>query len=186
MTFTAAPALSAGRTPPVAATRRAFGPAAAGLTLALGLLVSGCGVGGAGAEMRTVNGDKFTVSLPGEAERTERAVPTVTGDPLTTVIYSVRDGDRAYAVSYVDYPAGVDIDLQGAVDGVANGVRGRVTASEALTVDGHPARAGVVNGAKDSSSKAEGTSFVTQIDAGNRMYSVMAVVQGGDDSLRIR
>lgn len=139
---------------------------------AVGLSVlTGCG----SAEMQTVDGEGFTVSLPGKAERTTQTAPTPGGN-VNLVLYGVQDRNSYHGVSYADMPEGVTIDLDGAVKGSAQAMKGTVASSKPSEVQGHKAVDATITGVQ--SNGIEGTAFITDVAVDNRLYTVMSIVKG--------
>ena len=110
------------------------------------LLTTGCGLLQADTEPRTELGplqpmkaEGFRIGLPcvpTESVETE----TVGATRLSTSIWMCDAGESAYTVSRTPFPRGVSIDLDGAVQGAADGVGGQVASSSSIRYSGAQGR----------------------------------------------
>jgi hypothetical protein len=120
---------------------------------------------------------KLSVSVPSKPlERTNKL--KTAGGELEVHMFMIDQKDRAFIVSYTDYPAGsVDPDekktLAGVVDGNARAIKGRVASNEPITIGkkDYPGRAISIEfgGAKKQIYRAR----VYLVD--NRLYQVVAL-----------
>ena len=81
---------------------------------------------------------KFTVALPEKPSEKTSKVPTDAGQ-LELHIFVLDQKDRAYLVTYSDYPAGTVKDnadkvLTGVVEGNAKSLKGKVASEEKITI----------------------------------------------------
>ena len=118
-------------------------------------------------------GGGFRAELPVEPAQgvTERNVGDVT---LQVSWFTAEQGEEAYAVGYVDYPAEVDVSdpaatLAGVPDGAAAEVQGAVRSSSATTFAGHPAIDYEVVSPQNQVAEA------TAVLVGSRLYVIQAM-----------
>jgi hypothetical protein len=107
-------------------------------------LVSPTATPDSGSMWQTVNGDGFSVQMPGKPEKSEQSTPSAAG-PLPIVLYTLSHGYEGYIVGYSEYPDIVfqtdeETLLDGARDGAIENVKGEVTSERAITVAGHTGR----------------------------------------------
>jgi hypothetical protein len=94
---------------------------------------------------QTVNGDSFTVSMPGSPSHDTQSVPSAVG-PIPIHLYTLTEGYEGYIVGYTVYPDSVFSSSQpedlmnGAQSGAINNVQGQVTSQRSITIDGYPGR----------------------------------------------
>ncbi|MGO4258012.1 hypothetical protein [Marmoricola sp. RAF53] len=87
-----------------------------------------------------LDGDGFTVDLPGKARSTTQTVPTQAGD-IKITLYTATDSDGGtFVVAMNEYPPGTNLDLDGAVTGAAANVDGTVESKKTVEFLGNPAR----------------------------------------------
>lgn len=97
------------------------------------------------AKWETVNGDGFTVQMPGTPNKQTQSVPSAVGT-LTFNMYTVEQGGEAFIVGYNDFPAaatqGANPDdlLNRAQQGAVTNVNGKITSEKTITMNGHPGR----------------------------------------------
>jgi hypothetical protein len=145
----------------------------AGLTLLVALVLVACGGGEASKDLDTLDGDGFTVSMPGTPERSEQSVPTAKGT-VKAVSYTSDSNDKAFSIGYTELPAGVQGDLHGAIAGGAANVGGTVKDEKAVTYQGFKARDARITNAADN----KGTLFVRAILAKGRLYVLQFIGEG--------
>jgi hypothetical protein len=146
----------------------------AGLTVLVALVLAACG-GEASKDLQTLDGDGFTVSMPGKPKREEQSVPTARGT-VKTVAYTSDSRDKAFSIGYTDLPKGIEGDLPGAIAGGAGNVGGTVKDEKATTYQGFKARdARITNAAHN-----KGTLFVRAILANGRLYVLQFIGEGKD------
>ena len=123
-------------------------------------------------------GDGFTVLMPGTPKRSEQTAQSAAGT-VTVVLYTSDNRDSAYLVGYTDLPAGATIDLPGAIEGAAAGVKGTVNEERDTTHQGFPARDARITNA-DGGNGIKGTAFLRVIDADDRLYQLQYIEAGAD------
>jgi hypothetical protein len=126
----------------------------------------------------TVNGSGFTVQMPDKPKRSSGTVKTPNG-PVKITLYVVERDDEAYALSVGKMPAGVEPDLDGAIDGAAANVHGTVAERKNTEYHGFPARDATITDAEDAKGN-KGTVFVRVIGAGDRYYQLQYLAEGAD------
>lgn len=124
-----------------------------------------------------VDGDKFTVVLPAPPVKRSQPVTIAGGKTITFVSYSTETGLSQFSVGYADYPASVQLDMDGALTGAAGKVQGTLSSRRSLTVAGKSAREAVVSNASLGGS-TKGTVFVTVVAAGRRVYTIISTAPG--------
>jgi hypothetical protein len=119
-------------------------------------------------------GDRFSVSMPGTPVKSSQRVSTPAG-PVKLISLTVEKSDKAFIVGYTDYPTGTSIDLNGAAQGAAKNVNGRLADLQQVTYRGMPALDFRVV-------KAQGraTLFQRVLAVNNRLYQLLVAVPGPD------
>lgn len=143
-----------------------------GLTALVALVLASCG-GEATKDLATLNGEGFSVSMPGKPIRHVQSVPTVNGT-FKAISYTSDSRDRAFSIGYTELPKGVRGDLRGAIKGGAAKVGGTVRDEKPTTYQGLEARDARITGAADN----KGTLFVRAILAKNRLYLLQFIGDG--------
>ena len=94
---------------------------------------------------QTVNGDGFSVSMPGTPAHDTQSVPSAVG-PIPIHLYTLTEGFEGYIMGWSEYPDAVfsaaqpeDL-LNGAQSGAINNVQGQVTSQRSITLNGYPGR----------------------------------------------
>ena len=144
----------------------------AGLTVLLALVLASCG-GEATKDLETLNGDGFSVSMPGNPTRKVQSIPTASGT-LKAISYTSDSSDKAFSIGYTELPKDRTGDLRGAIKGGAANVRGTVRDEKATKYQGYTARDARITGAADN----KGTLFVRAILANGRMYLLQFIGDG--------
>lgn len=126
----------------------------------------------AAEQMQILTGDRFTVSLPGEPDKTQEAVP---GGGMSMTMYQVEHRRSAYTVGYFDMPAGMAYDVDKGIEGSVKGANGTLVSSSKGTFQGYPS-ADVVAAVSDRGT--DGTAFTTLVVADRRVYVLSTVVPG--------
>lgn len=142
------------------------------LTVLLALALASCG-GEATKDLATLDGDGFSVSMPGKPTRTEQSVRTPNGT-VKAISYTSDSKDKAFSIGYTQLPDGVRGDLKGAIKGGAANVGGTVREETATTYKGYKARDARITGAADN----KGTLFVRAILAKDRLYLLQFIGDG--------
>jgi hypothetical protein len=93
----------------------------------------------------TINGDGFTLSMPGTPSKNDSTIPSAAG-PLQLRMYTLSKGFEGFITGYTEYPDIVfssskpeDL-LDGAQNGAISNVKGEVTSQRSITVAGNPGR----------------------------------------------
>jgi len=146
--------------------------AAAALAALVALLLVACG-GEATKDLATLEGDGFSVSMPGTPKREEQSVPTARGT-VKAVSYTSDSSDKAFSIGFSVLPSGVTGDLKGAIAGGAKNVGGTVRDEVNTTYQGYKTRDARITGAASN----KGTLFVRAILAGNRLYLLQYIGEG--------
>lgn len=125
----------------------------------------------------TLNGDKFSASLPGAPTKSEQNQTTAVGQ-IQINMYSLDRGSEAYAVGYSEYPSFVftskdpQLLLDSARDGGIKNINGEV-------LDERPIKLGDYVGREVTGKSPQGYSFIMRIYLANpREYMTMYVKQG--------
>lgn len=144
------------------------------LTVLLALVLASCG-GEATKDLQTLDGDGFSVSMPGKPTRNEQSVPTANGT-VKAISYTSDSKDKAFSIGYTQLPKGIRGDLPGAIKGGAANVGGTVRDEHATTYKGYKTRDARITGAADN----KGTLFVRAILANDRLYLLQFIGDGPD------
>ncbi|HUQ34509.1 MAG TPA: hypothetical protein VM095_20480 [Pyrinomonadaceae bacterium] len=93
----------------------------------------------------TVDGDGFTLSMPGTPSKNDSTIPSAAG-PLQLRMYTLSKGFEGYITGYTEYPDIVFTSsqpedlLNGAQNGAISNVKGEVTSQRPISVNGNPGR----------------------------------------------
>jgi hypothetical protein len=147
-------------------------PLLPGLTVLVALALASCS-GEATKDLATLDGDGFSVSMPGKPTRKVQTVSTPNGT-FKAISYTSDSRDRAFSIGYTELRAGVRGDLHGAIKGGAANVGGKVRDEVATTYHGFRARDARITGAADN----KGTLFVRAIIAKSRLYLLQYIGNG--------
>lgn len=96
-------------------------------------------------EWQTVNGEGFTVTMPGTPSHETQDVASAVG-PLKLHMYTVSHGFEAFMTGYGEYPEAVfnlskpDDIFNGAQNGVITNIKGEVVSQRSVTLNGNPGR----------------------------------------------
>jgi hypothetical protein len=94
---------------------------------------------------QTVNGDGFTISVPGTPSKSEQTEPSLAG-PITIHLYTITHGYEGFMVGNTRYPDSVfasgntDDIMNGARNGAVSSINGEVTNEHSITVGGYSGR----------------------------------------------
>ena len=127
-----------------------------------------------GSGLVPYKGDHFTVSMPGTPVKSSQPLSTAAG-PVELIVLTVEKDDSAFLVGYTDYPAGMQLDLNGAARGSANNMKGQLADVKRVTYRGAPA---VDFRVVKAGGSATGFQRVFVVDG--RLYELLAVVPGPD------
>jgi hypothetical protein len=152
-------------------SRRLLAPAVGALAA---LVVAACGSEGT-KQLATLDGDGFSVSMPGKPRRSEQSVRTPRGT-VKAISYTSDSRDRAFSIGYTELPKGVRGDLRGAIAGGASNVGGTARDEVDTTYQGFKARDARITGAADN----KGTLFLRAILVRNRLYVLQFIGDGAN------
>jgi hypothetical protein len=94
---------------------------------------------------QTVNGEGFTVSMPGEPSHDQDTVPSAAG-PLPLHLYTLSEGYEAFIAGYTEYPdylfdAAKPEDLMDSVpSSIVSNLQGEITNQRSITLGDYPGR----------------------------------------------
>ncbi|HEV2775064.1 MAG TPA: hypothetical protein VGV90_05695 [Solirubrobacteraceae bacterium] len=128
--------------------------------------------------VNTLDGDGFTVAMPGSPKRQAITAQTSAG-PVPITAYITQGGEEGFSMSVLTVPEGVKGDLAGAVEGAAASVKGRLKDSRTTRYQGFPARDARITNAADENGN-EGTVFARVILAKGRVFQLQYVTGGAD------
>lgn len=137
-----------------------------------------CGEPASEQEVATLDGEGFSVRMPGHPKRTTQTVATAAG-PVTVTAYITEGGEEGFSMSVAKIPATVKGDLDGAIQGAAANVGGTAKDTLETTYQGFPARDTRIINARDKNGK-KGTVFARIILAKGRLYQLQFVQEGAD------
>jgi hypothetical protein len=129
--------------------------------------------------VKTVDGDGFTVEMPGSPKRQVITARTAAGPVPITAYISEGGEEEGFSMSVLTLPKGVKGDLAGAVKGAADSVDGRLRDSTNTRHQGFPARDARIADAADENGN-KGTVFARVILAKRRLYQLQYVTAGAD------
>jgi hypothetical protein len=144
--------------------------------LVLGALL-GSACGPSWADVEPADG-RFSIRMPGEPTEQTRTLKTVAGE-IAMRIYAVEDSRASYMVSFADYPVDIvaastpETVLDGARDGAAVNISGKVLHERAFVFQGHPARDVVVLDAMEVELR------MRIVLVGRRLYQVAFTTERG-------
>jgi hypothetical protein len=148
--------------------------------LGAGLVACGDDKKGAASEkpVATLKGEGFTVRMPGKPKRQVITAQTAAG-PVPITAYLTEGGQEGFSMSVLTVPKGVKGNLQGAVEGAASSVRGKLASTAKTTYQGFPARDARITNAADQNGN-KGTVFARVILAKGRIFQLQFVTGGAD------
>jgi hypothetical protein len=148
---------------------------------ATGLVACGGGAdddAAGGQRVNTLDGDGFSVEMPGSPKRQVITARTAAG-PVPITAYISEGGEEGFSMSVLTLPKGVAGDLDGAVKGAATSVEGRLRDSTQTRYQGFPARDARIGDAADENGN-KGTVFARVILAKRRLFQLQFVTGGAD------
>jgi len=155
--------------------------ALAGL-LATGLVAcggdEGDGDAASGQAVKTLKGEGFSVRMPGSPKRQVITAQTAAG-PVPITAYITEGGEAGFSMSVLTVPEGVRGDLDGAVEGAAASVKGKLRTTEKIRHQGFPGRDARIADAADANGN-KGTVFARVILAKGRVFQLQYVTDGAD------
>lgn len=125
-----------------------------------------------------LEGEGFSVDMPGDPKRSTQTVQTAAG-PVMLTAYVTEGGDEGFSMSVAKIPSTVKGDLDGAVQGAAANVKGTLKDTVKTTYQGFPARDTRIVDAQDENGN-KGTVFARVILAKGRLFQLQFVQEGGD------
>ena len=128
--------------------------------------------------VKTLDGDGFSVEMPGSPKRQVLTARTAAG-PVPITAYISEGGEDGFSMSVLTLPTGVEGDLDGAVKGAADSVEGRLKDSTQTRHQGFPARDARIGDAADKNGN-KGTVFARIILAKRRLFQLQYVTGGAD------
>lgn len=137
-----------------------------------------CGDDAGDEQLQALDGEGFSVKMPGDPKRSTQTVRTAAG-PVVLTAYVTQGGEEGFSISVATLPAGVEGDLDGAVRGAADNVSGTAKKTVKTTYQGFPARDARIADAEDENGN-EGTVFARVILAKGRLYQLQFVQEGAD------
>ena len=138
----------------------------------------GCGEQAGDAEVSALDGEGFTVRMPGKPKRTTQVVATAAG-PVTVTAYIAESSREGFSMSVAKLPDTAEGDLDGAIRGAAENVKGTPRDTRRTTYQGFPARDTRIVDAEDESGN-KGTVFARVILADGTLFQLQFVQQGAD------
>lgn len=148
------------------------------LAVLLAIALVACGEEASDAEVATLDGEGFTVRMPGKPKRTTETVPTAAG-PVTVTAYIAETDREGFSMSVAKLPDTARGDLDGAIAGAAANVRGAAKDTRKTTHQGFPARDTRIVNAQDKNGN-KGTVFARIILAEGTLFQLQFVQQGAD------
>ncbi len=132
---------------------------------------------------QTVDGEGFTISMPGTPDHDEDTVASAAG-PLPIHLFTLSEGYEGFITGYTEYPvyifdASKPEDLMDAAQtGAITNVQGEVTSQRSITLDGNPGREIV------GSSPSKNIGFTVRIYLVKpRMYMMLYTQYGKDNPI---
>jgi hypothetical protein len=126
----------------------------------------------------TINGDGFSVAMPGKAERSQTSAPSAVG-PVPVTAYISQTGSEGFSISVAKLPSGTKGNLDGAVQGAASHTGGTATDTSKTTYQGFEARDARITRATDKYGR-KGTLFVRVIIAKGKLIQLQFVKEGAN------
>jgi len=153
------------------------------LVALLGTSLLACGgdgdAGGAAQQaVKTLKGDGFSVRMPGSPKRQVITARTAAG-PVPITAYITEGGEEGFSMSVLTVPDGVRGDLDGAVQGAAASVKGKLRTTTKIRHQGFPGRDARIADAADANGN-KGTVFARVILARKRVFQLQYVTDGAD------
>jgi hypothetical protein len=142
------------------------------------LALVACGEKASDKQVAALDGEGFSVSMPGEPKRSTETVQSAAG-PVVVTAYVTEGGEEGFSMSVAQFPSTVKGDLDGAVEGAASTVKGVTRDLKETTYQGFPARDLRIIDAEDSNGN-KGTVFARVILAENKLYQLQFVQEGAD------
>ena len=128
--------------------------------------------------VRTLKGEGFSVRMPGSPKRQVITARTAAG-PVPITAYITEGGEEGFSMSVLTVPKGVRGDLDGAVQGAAASVKGKLRTTTKIRHQGFPGRDARIADAADANGN-KGTVFARVILAKGRVFQLQYVTGGAD------
>lgn len=148
------------------------------VTILLAIALVACGDKASDKKVATLNGEGFSVDMPGDPKRTTQTVQTAAGPVLLTA-YVSEGGEEGFSMSVAKIPSTVKGDLDGAVKGAASNVKGAAKDTKTTTYQGFQARDTRIVDAQDANGN-KGTVFARVILAKGKLFQLQFVQEGAD------
>ncbi|HWS98909.1 MAG TPA: hypothetical protein VN256_01460 [Pyrinomonadaceae bacterium] len=133
----------------------------------------------------TVNGDGFTISMPGTPSHDDDTVASAAG-PLPIHLYTLSEGYEGFIAGYTEYPdfifssAKPDDLMDSAANGAISNIQGEITSQRSITLDGNPGREIV------GTSPSKNIAFTVRIYLVKpRMYMILYTQYGKDKAVSV-
>lgn len=118
------------------------------LLIACAMLATGCGLieevtaksQPELGRLETFKGKGFQIKLPCIPAKSDQKVPVAGAKPLTMQTWMCDGGDVAYGVSAMRFTPDIQANLDGAAQGAADAIDGKVVSNKKVTYAGSPAR----------------------------------------------
>lgn len=148
------------------------------VTTIAGLALVACGEKASEKQVHPLDGEGFSVSMPGTPKRSTQTVQTAAGPVLLTA-YVTEGDDESFSMSVATLPSTVKGDLDGAVRGAASNVKGTAKDTKKTTYQGFPARDTRIVNAQDTTGR-KGTVFARVILAKGKLFQLQFVQEGAN------
>lgn len=137
-----------------------------------------CGGEASDAQVTELDGEGFTVRMPGKPTRTAQTVATAAG-PVIVTAYIAESSREGFSMSVAKLPDAAEGNLDGAIRGAADNVKGTARDTRKTTYQGFPARDTRIVDAEDARGN-KGTVFARVILAEGTLFQLQFVQQGAD------
>jgi len=143
------------------------------------LLLGACGATGESTkDLETLQGDGFSIKMPGTPKRSSRTIQSGAG-PVTLTSYVSDGSEQAFSIAFTELPKAAKGDLVAALRGAATSLGGTLTDERMTKYQGFDTRDARILGVKNNKG-TEGTLFTRVILTKDRLYELRFVVEGGD------
>lgn len=151
------------------------------MAVLVALPVAGCATDGnvipdTRSKLVAYSGDNFTVAMPDKPRESTQRLSTPAGEVTEHVLTVDQGFERSYAVAYIDYASGTQLNLDGAVQGAADKTGGHAVDIKRIIyrhVEGRDFRIVI---APTVVGTDEGTFFARILVVGRRLYSLLVAV----------
>ncbi len=146
------------------------------LTMLIAATLGACGAKLSEQKGAPINGEGFSVKMPGKPTRMVRTVQTSAG-PVQLTAYISHADQEAFSISVERIPQGAPFNLDGAVRGEVAGVHGTLQNVTATTYQHFPARGARITALSNGS---PATVFERTILANGEAFDLQFVEAGSD------